>query len=275
VLLTIGVLGGGVHSYNFRMDLRVVYQALCNNHPLPDEPAYPLWQGLPLDSKLTRKELDDRVDACTGVRKPAAERTAEQQRKLDTLLRAIKIQERSLMGHMNWATWHFQDIAWHRMQGRNVFGNENVQYGLKGQDDALNGKVARYRADPAAVAAFAQDADAEGRIAVPVLTLHAVNDPVAFVELESFFRERMVAGGQGDNLVQVFTDDAEHSYLSDAQYVAAISTLLDWTKGGAKPTAAALAKRCSAVEPEFEPSKGCRLVPDYRPAALSARVPAR
>ena len=275
VLLTNGVLGGGVHSYNFRMDLRVVYQALCNNHPRPDEPSYPLWQGLPLDSKLTRKELEERVDACTGVRKPAVERSPEQQAKLDTLLRAVKIQERSLVGHMNWATWHFQDIAWHRMQGRNVFGNENVQYGLKGQDDALNGSVARYRADPLAVAAFAQDADAEGRIAVPVLTMHATKDPIAFVELESFFRERMVAGGQGGNLVQVFTDDSEHSYLSDAQYVTAIAALLEWTQGGAKPTAVAIARRCPAVEPVFEPAKSCRFMPDFSPAALTSRVPPR
>ena len=275
VLLTSGVLGGGVESYNFRMDLRVVYQALCDNHPRPDEPAYPLWQGLPLNGKLTRAELSERIDACTGVRKPAAKRTSEQQRKLDTLLRVTAISERSLIGHLQWATWHFQDIAFQRMQGRNVFGNENVRYGLKGEDDVLNDKVARYRADPAAVAAFAADADAEGRIAVPVLTMHATNDPVAFVELESFFRDRMVAGGQGGNLVQLFTDDAEHSYLSDAQYVAAMSALLAWSKGEAKPTPAGVASRCHAVDAAFEPAKGCRFLPDYRPAALFARVPPR
>ena len=275
VLLTNGVLGGGVQSYNFRMDLRVVYQALCNNHPRPDEPAYPLWQGLPLDSKLTRKELEERVDACTGVRRPAAARSPEQQARLDTLLRSVRIQERSLVGHLNWATWHFQDIAWHRMQGRNVFGNERVQYGVKGQDDALNATVARYRADPSAVAAFAWDADAEGRIAVPVLTMHATNDPIAFVELESFFRERMVSGGQGDNLVQVFTDDSEHSYLSDAQYVTAISALLEWTRGGVKPTAVAISRRCAGVEAVFEAATGCRFLPEFSPAALAARVPPR
>ena len=45
VLLTNGVLGGGSRSYDFRLDLRVVYQYLCSNHPRADEPAYPLWQG--------------------------------------------------------------------------------------------------------------------------------------------------------------------------------------------------------------------------------------
>ena len=44
VLLSSGVLGGGTQSYNFRLDLRVVYQIVCANHPKPDEPAYPLWK---------------------------------------------------------------------------------------------------------------------------------------------------------------------------------------------------------------------------------------
>ena len=67
---------GGTQSYNFRLDLRVVYQAVCANHPTPDEPPYPLWQGLPLSSSLTRAELATRIDACTGVRKKAAERSS-------------------------------------------------------------------------------------------------------------------------------------------------------------------------------------------------------
>jgi hypothetical protein len=33
VLLTSGVLGGGSRSYDFRLDLRVLYQQLCHNHP--------------------------------------------------------------------------------------------------------------------------------------------------------------------------------------------------------------------------------------------------
>jgi hypothetical protein len=66
VLLSSGVLGGGTRSYDFRLDLRVLYQALCHNHPQPDEPAYPLWQGLPAGSTLTRAQLGERVERCRG-----------------------------------------------------------------------------------------------------------------------------------------------------------------------------------------------------------------
>ena len=95
VLLTSGVLGGGSGSYAFRLDLRVVYQYLCNNHPRPDEPQYPLWMGLPKDSKLTRAQLSARVDECLGVGKPAAQRTPEQARKLGTIANVIRIPEGS------------------------------------------------------------------------------------------------------------------------------------------------------------------------------------
>lgn len=45
VLLTNGVLGGGSRGYDHRVDLRVVYQYYCRNHPRPTEPQYPLWKA--------------------------------------------------------------------------------------------------------------------------------------------------------------------------------------------------------------------------------------
>lgn len=275
VLLTSGVLGGGTQSYNFRLDLRVVYQAVCANHPKPDEPPYPLWQGLPLDSTLTRAELATRIDACTGVRKKAADRSAEQQRNLKTLTDVIAIPESSLVGHMNWATWHFQDIVFKRTGGLNPFGNATVRYRGSPDDEALNAKVLRYQADAAARAALGEDTDPQGRIPVPVLTVHGIDDTVAFVELESHFRDTMTRGGSADRLVQTFTQDHEHSYLSDAQYVAAISALLDWVERGEKPSASSIAARCQTVDTRFDPGTGCRFRPEFAPRPLSARVPER
>ena len=97
VLLTSGVLGGGTRSYDFWLDLRVVYQALCGNHPLPTEAPYPLWQGLPPGAKLTHAELARRVDAGTGLRSKPAQRSAWQLRKLATLLAVVCIPERALI----------------------------------------------------------------------------------------------------------------------------------------------------------------------------------
>lgn len=273
VLLTSGVLGGGTRSYDFRLDLRVVYQALCGNHPLPSEPAYPLWQGLPLDATLTRAELARRVDDCTGLRLEPTQRSAAQQRTLDALLNVVRIPERSLIGHLNWATWHFQDIAFKRTDGRNVFGNIGALYAGSADDAALNANVARYRTDPIAVAKFGADTDPTGRIGVPVLTTHAIDDPVAFVELDSVFLDTMTAAGNGAKLVQTFTDEHEHSYLADPEYVALMQALLAWIGSNERPTPFGIAERCKALEAGF--GAGCRFVPDYEPPPLSQRITPR
>ena len=185
----------------------------------------------------------------------------------------IAIPESSLVGHMNWATWHFQDIVFKRTNGRNPFGNATVRYRGSPDDEALNAKVLRYHADPTARAAFGEDTDPQGRIPVPVLTVHGVDDTVAFVELESQFRDTMVRGGSAQRLVQTFTQDHEHSYLSDAQYVAAIGALLNWVERGEKPSADSIAVRCRQVDARFDPGTGCRFLPEFAPRPLSARVP--
>lgn len=269
VLLSSGVLAGGTRSYDFRLDLRVVYQHLCNNHPRPDEPAYPLWMGLPAGSKLTRAELAARVDDCLGVRKPATQRTPAQAAKLKTLTEVIRIPERSVLAHLNWATWHFQDIALKRTGGRNPFDNQRVRYTGSPDDAALNAAVLRYAADPQAKARFAADTDPTGDIRVPVLTVHGIDDATAFVEMNHFFRQTMDRAGRGDNLVQTYVRSREHSYLGDATYPALFDALLGWVERGDKPTPAAVAARCEAATARWG---ACAFDVGYTPQPLEARV---
>ncbi|OWQ88734.1 hypothetical protein CDN99_14725 [Roseateles aquatilis] len=273
VLLTSGVLGGGTRSYDFRLDLRVVYQYLCHNHPLPTEPQYPLNIGLPPDSKLTQHELARRVDDCLGLNKPAAERTPEQARKVKTIVDVVHIQERSILPHLNWATWHFQDIAQKRTGGVSPFGNIGAVYAGSSDDAALNAGVLRYAADPKAVATLSADADLTGRIPVPVLTVHAIHDPTAMVELQDSFGRTMAAAGRGDALVQTFTGDKDHSYLSDPTYAALLEALSAWTTQGRKPTPEGIAAGCEKARATL--GSTCRFEPAYQPKPLDTRVPAR
>ena len=273
VLLTSGVLAGGTKAYDFRLDLRVVYQALCHNHPRPDEPQYPLWRGLPEGNTMNAAELERRVNECLALNKPASERTPEQARRIATIVKVVQIPERSIQSHLGWATFHFQDIAEKRSGGGNVFGNIGAHYAGSDDDAALNAQVLRYAADPAAVARFGADADLNGRINAPVLTVHAIHDPTAFVEMDHSFYETMARAGHTDTLVQTFTDDRDHSYLSDASYVALLQAMEAWVREGRKPTTEGVAKACVAAQERF-PST-CRFKPLYRPAALETRVTAR
>lgn len=277
LLLTSGVLGGGNSAYDFRLDLRVIYQYVCRNHPKPDEPQYPLWQGLPMESKLTRAELAARVKECTGVGVPATQRTPEQAARLKTILSVVKIQERSLQGHLNWATWLFQDLVQRRLNGSNPFGNIGVVYQGSADDAALNAGVARYAADPQAKGALAADSQPTGRTALPTVALHGIDDPTAFVELESAYRRIRDAAGTGDTLVQSFSAEREHSYLSDSEYPALFNALMDWVDKGEKPTPASLAQRCAALMPRYDTDgkNGCHIKPEWQAPALETRVPAR
>ncbi|RVT53918.1 hypothetical protein [Rubrivivax albus] len=269
VLLSSGVLAGGSRSYDFRLDLRVVYQHLCGNHPKADEPAYPLWMGLPADSKLTRPELAARVDACLGVRKPAAQRAPEQATKLKTIVDVIRIPERSVIGHLNWATWHFQDIALHRTGGGNPFDNQRVRYVGSPDDVALNAAVLRYAANPKAQARFAADTDPTGDIRVPVLTVHGIDDPTAFIEMDHFFRQTMEKAGRGANLVQTFVRSDQHSYLGDATYPPLFDALLAWVTRGEKPTPQTVSMRCEAGKSRWG---NCAFDTAYTPRPLDTRV---
>ncbi len=273
-LLTSGVLGGGGNAYAFRLDLRVVYQYVCRNHPGAQEAQYPLWMGLPAGAQMSREDLAARVRECTGIGLPASERSPEQMARLKTILDVVKIPERSLVSHLSWATFLFRDLVQHRLGGRNPFGNVGAVYRGSDDDEALNAGVARYKADPEAVAALAADSRPSGRLGLPVLTVHAIHDPTAFVELEDAYRQIVARAGSADRLVQVFTDQADHSYLSDPEYPAAMGALMSWIDHGEKPVPQQVARLCAGMAKRF-PDGGCQFRPDFQPQPLAARVPKR
>lgn len=270
MLLTSGIVAGPT-NYDFRLDLRVIYQYLCNNHPRPDELQYPLGMGLPADSKMSRANLAARVNDCLGLNKPAAQRTPEQARRVRTIVDVVQIPDSAIIGHLNTGTYTYRDIA--QRIGASPFSNEGVRYVGSDDDAALNGGVKRYRADPAAAARFAADIDYAGRFAMPVLTAHGINDPTALVEGNDTLRRRMDAAGSGSRLVQTFVDSNQHSYWGDAMYPPLFDALLNWVDKGDKPTPAGIAARCRALRAATPAD--CRFVVDYAVKPLASRIPPR
>ena len=271
ILLTSGVVAGPT-TYDFRLDLRAIYQHLCNNLPRPDEPSYPLAIGLPADSKLTNAELAQRADDCLGVRKPAAQRTPAQAQKLKTIVDVLKIPERSVIGHLNWGAFTLRDVVM-KNGGVSPFGNAGVRYAGSADAAALNAAVSRFPVDAKAAARFAADVDHSGRFAVPVLSSHGVDDATVFVEGQHTLRQRMVAAGNGERLVQTYVDSSEHSYWGDAHYPPLFEALLNWVERGHKPTPASIAERCRQLR-AAQPAD-CRFLPDFAPKPLASRIPPR
>jgi alpha-beta hydrolase superfamily lysophospholipase len=274
VILTSGVLTGGSLAYDFRADLRAVYQYYCRNLPAAGEPAYPLWQGLAAQNPLSSKEVAARLNSCTGVAKPAAQRTPEQARALRNILAVTRVPEATLASHLNWATATFRDLTLRQFQGANPFSNIDVQYRGSDDDAALNRDVARFAATPEGVRALAWDSDLNGKLIVPTLTMHAIDDPTVFVEAEAVFRDTVAAAGASGLLVQSFTDEHEHSKLATPQYAALLHAMLAWIgKGdgkGVKPSPETLAADCERYKAAY--GEACHFVPAYVPRPLSART---
>ncbi len=269
-LLTSGVLAGGSRGYNYRVDLRVVYQYYCRNHPRPTEPQYPLWQGLRPDSTMTSTGLRARLQECTGYQSAPADRTSLQQRNLDDILGVTRIPERTLFSHLNFATFTFRDIVSDRLGGRNPFGNSDVHYTGSHDDKALNAGVERFSPDPSAVRDLSYDSDLTGAVSIPVLTVHAIDDPTAFVEHESAYRASLEGAGTAEHLVQTFTHESEHSSLSDAEYASALAALSAWVETGRKPTPESVAAACPGYDARY--GTGCFFDPGYVPAGYESRV---
>lgn len=270
MLLTSGVVAGP-GTYDFRLDLRVIYQYLCNNHPRPDEAQYPLWMGLPTDSKMSSADLAGRANDCLGLNKPAAQRTPAQTLRVRTIVDVVRIPENAIIGHLNWGTFTLRDVI--QRTGTSPFGNADVRYTGSRDDAALNAGVMRYRADPAAAARFAAETDYAGRFTMPVLAAHGINDSTVFVEGMDTLRQRMQAAGNSARLVQAFVDSNQHSYWGDAMYPPLFDALLDWVNNGVKPSAQSIAARCRALR-SAAPAD-CRFVPDYAAKPLASRIPPR
>jgi alpha-beta hydrolase superfamily lysophospholipase len=267
-MLTSGLVAGNAAAYGYRADLRAVYEYYCRNHPRADEPQYPVWMGLPPDSKMKTADLVARVDECTGVRTPRDKRTDAQKRNLANILNVIHIPEKSLVGNMAWSTFLFRDIV-RRLGGKSPFTNEHVRYAGSDDDAALNKGVARFAADPGAARKFDNDGKLTGRLPIPVLTMHAIDDPTVFVEQDAHYRAVVEAAGSGDRLVQSWTHESEHSYLSSPEYAAMLEALMDWIDKAEKPTVAKLMALCDRFSREYD--GGCHYAPEFRPKPLDSR----
>jgi len=265
VILTSGVLAGGTRAYGFRADLRAVYQYYCRNHPRPEDVQYPLWQGLPAGGRMPRSEIERRVETCTGLGLPAAQRSQVQADNLRNILAVTGIHPAQLVAHLAWATNHFQDLVHNRLGGGNPFGNAQTRYAGSDDDVALNAGVERFTADPHALAMLAYDADLSGLIVLPTVTIHGISDPTASVGMAALYQDTVAAQGRGDLLFQTFVREAEHSRLSAPQYLALLASLMNWIETGERPTLGAVVQRCDVLASAY--GEPCLFDPDFHPDA--------
>ena len=264
-----GLVLGAALAHEFRADLRAVYQYYCKNLPRPDEPQYPLWNGIPANSKMTMKDLQTLIDECTGLSKAADARTELQRQNLANIVGVMRFPDALLVRHMQAATFLFREIAERVTKDRSAFSNAGVQYKGSADDEALNRGVARFTADPQALAALKADGTPTGSLPVPVISIHSINDPQVAVEVQSVYRDNVRAAGNGDRLVQAYTDENAHTAQSAPELAAALDAVLQWVEKGIKPTPQAIAAMCGQLRASLDGP--CRYHPDFEPKPYGTR----
>jgi alpha-beta hydrolase superfamily lysophospholipase len=262
-----GMLAGAVAGYQFRADLRAVYQFYCKNLPRATEPQYPISGGLPAEARMTLDELTSRIDECTGVTKSAAARTELQKKNLANILAVSGFRESVLIRHMQYGTFNFRDIA-NITHGKSPFSNVHSIYRGSEDDEALNRGVIRFEADAAGIAALKADAEPRAALAVPVMAIHSINDPQVSVNPEALYRDLAKATGTANKLVQVYTDENEHTAQSDAEIAAAFDSLMEWIESGTRPSPQSIAAACKNLRVNLRGP--CRYHPDFEPKGYAA-----
>ena len=161
-----------------------------------------------------------------------------------------------------------------RLGDRNPFSNRGVRYSGSHDDKALNRGVERFSADPSARRDLSWDSDLTGAVTVPTVTLHAIDDPTAFVEHESAYRETRAGAGTDDLLVQNFTHESEHSSLEQLRVRRRARRPRDLGGDrGPSPRRPSVAAACPGFDATY--GTGCFLDPAFTPGGYFIRVEPR
>jgi len=141
--------------------------------------------------------------------------------------------EARAQGNVSWNT----GVDYRRQLDRSI-GREQVQalYEQAGLDldtdlKTLN-DAARISADPEAVQYLKQYIIFNGRIHIPVLTLHTTGDGLVVVQNESAYKQVVDEMGNGAFLRQTFVARAGHCAFTPAETIAAVQTLLNRLETG-------------------------------------------
>ena len=135
----------------------------------------------------------------------------------------------------------------------------------------------RISADPAAVRYLSQNIIFNGRISVPVLTMHTTGDGLVVPENEQAYRAVVDRAGNSDQLRQIFVARAGHCAFTPAETITAAQDLLHrlntghWGRATTDP--AALNASAAALGPTYNIFQSGNSVVATPPAFVNFRPP--
>lgn len=104
----------------------------------------------------------------------------------------------------------------------------------------------------------------EGRFAVPVLSVHTLENRVPF-RLEQIYAQRAASNGNASRLVQRVIRSGGHCDFTDEEWVASFHALVNWEENGVVPAGDEVLDPVVVSDPDY----GCTFTTTTR-----ARIPA-
>jgi pimeloyl-ACP methyl ester carboxylesterase len=228
-LFVSGVLGGTAREVDYFGDIRVIFDFYSQGvlgGTVTEVPDIPYPQDAVVQSLLTHPERIGLI-ACTFRDQNFRVAGRNGTELLTSIARVLGFQ------------WLAAEDLVGRTHDHQLYDNTGVSYvGCVPASvlAAFNAGVVRYAATPDAENYMRNNYEPTGQLSIPVLTLHAANDPVVPAGHEDVYYAKAAAAGSLDHLLQCRYDRYGHTEaFHPAEVVQAFDALVGWATTGQKP----------------------------------------
>jgi len=256
----------GSRLWDGAVDLRLLYDLICDAVPGAALPGDVHGLPIPPDPNFDTNALIAAVDACFGL---ISGPDPEQGGRLGQMLALSGLPPEFIITDLGFATFALTDLVRdpRKLNGRMPFTNVGVDYG----DPAVNAAIERVDADPFARLFLHNYYTPTGDVGdVKIVSLHTDKDGLVIVENENEYAQ--VVPPQNLTVGIVVEDAPTHCGFSEAEVVAAWETLRAWVGGFPQPTAADLQASCLGLEAVGLAEGPCRIDPTFVVPDLDGRV---
>ncbi|MFT5444115.1 MAG: hypothetical protein ACI8W3_003167 [Myxococcota bacterium] len=261
----------GSRSWDGGLDLRLVYDAVCDGVPGAAIPGG--GTGLPerfTTSSFGNAQFGGALQACLGIFAPPAFRTPGQTSRLAEFLDETDIPESFLVTDMGFAVFALSDLIFDpaKLDGKQGVGNIGVAY----EDAGINASIERVAAHPGAENRHKKNYTATGKSGdVKIVSVHTDGDGLVVVEQQQPYVDVV----DPDNITLAVVNEAgnTHCGFTGAELTAGWESLRGWVAGGPQPTVASIQGTCLAIEPFA--GGPCRYDPAFVLQSFDSLVPPR
>jgi hypothetical protein len=175
---------------------------------------------------VSNRELETKVAQALDA---APEKAASLRHFHDSNLKG----NRDLAGTTAFIAYLIKEIT--ERAGGSPFDNRDVIYNGTLDDNKINGEIARYAADPKALAYLRNYYTPTGRIQRPMLAIHTSYDPLVPVWIPNLYQTTVQNAGTENLFVQQYVKHDGHCAIMPEEIASGFAELRAWKSSGTRP----------------------------------------